>query len=150
MNKAAKELIAKLAASKNVIANLRSASKPNSENPVGALYAKNRVKAYDAGKSGPPTEPALNAAKLHKDLSRFAMKTASMKNIIDDIIKGASQNTFGRTVNIQQGFDPSPLDIAKFAGALTALSEQGYSVKAAAEYLGLTETQVQHIINAVR
>lgn len=77
-------------------------------------------------------------------------KKSSMKDIINDIVKGAEQNSFGRPVNVQQGFDPSPLDLAKFAGALTALSEQGYSVKAAAEYLGLTEKQVQHIIDTVR
>jgi translation initiation factor 1 (eIF-1/SUI1) len=76
--------------------------------------------------------------------------SSSMKDIVDDIIKGAEQNTFGRRVNIQQGFDPSPIDMAKFAGALTAYSELGYSVKEAAEALGLTEKQVQHIIATVR
>lgn len=78
-------------------------------------------------------------------------KKASMRNIIDDIIKGAKDNSFGRPVHIQNDTqDWTPLDIAKTAGALQALSEQGYSVKQAAEYLGLTEKQVQVIVTTVR
>jgi hypothetical protein len=73
-----------------------------------------------------------------------------MKNIIDDLIKGAQNNTFGRPVSIQRGFDPSPLDLAKFAGQLQALGEQGYSVKQASEYLGLTEQQIRYIVATVR
>jgi len=75
-------------------------------------------------------------------------KNASMKSIIDDIIKGAQENTFKRPVTIQTSW--TPIDTAKFAGQLQALGEQGYSVKEAAEYLGLTEAQVQDILTTVR
>lgn len=78
------------------------------------------------------------------------MKNSSMKGIIDDIIKGAEQNSFGRAVTIQADTEFSPLEVAKIAGALTALSEMNYSVKQAAEYLGLTEKQVQDIVATVR
>jgi len=77
-------------------------------------------------------------------------KNSSMKSIIDDIIKGAEQNTFGRPVNIQTNTEWTHFDTAKTAGALQALGEQGYSVKQAAEYLGLTEAQIQHIVDQVR
>lgn len=79
-----------------------------------------------------------------------AQKESSMRGIIDDIIKGAKDNSFGRPVSIQVDSDFTPLDLAKTAGALQALSEQGYSVKQAAAYLGLTEKQVQDIVATVR
>ena len=76
-------------------------------------------------------------------------KTSSMRSIIDDIIKGAEQNTFGRPVNIQADTEFTPIDMAKVAGAVVALSEKGYSVKEASEYLGLTEKQIQDIVSTV-
>ena len=78
-----------------------------------------------------------------------SQKTGGMKSIINDIIKGAQDNTFGRPVQIQADTEWTPLDTAKTAGALQFLGEQGYSVKQAAEYLGLTENQVQFILKAV-
>lgn len=77
-------------------------------------------------------------------------KTGSMKQVIDDLIKGAQHNTFGRPVSVEGQTDFGPLQIAKIAGALQALSEAEYSVKEAAEYLGLTEAQVQRVIETVR
>lgn len=78
-------------------------------------------------------------------------KESSMKSIIDDIIKGAKDNSFGRPVHIQNDTrDWTPLAISKTAGMLMALEQQGYSVKQAAEYLGLTERQVQDIVATVR
>ena len=76
-------------------------------------------------------------------------KTGSMKSIINDIIKGAQDNTFGRPVTIQDDTEWTHIDTAKFAGALQLLGEQGYSVKEASEYLGLTEAQVQGILEVV-
>jgi hypothetical protein len=88
---------------------------------------------------------------MSKERTVQVEKKASMRNIIEDIIKGAKDNSFGRPVHIQNDTpDWTPLDIAKTAGALQALSEQGYSVKQAAEYLGLTEKQVQVIVATVR
>lgn len=86
-----------------------------------------------------------------KKTSSAGVKKASsdMKSIIDDIIKGAEQNTFGRPVSIQVDSEFSPIDMAKVAGAVVALSEKGYSVKEASEYLGLTEKQVQDIVSTV-
>lgn len=88
-------------------------------------------------------------AKLTTSPKQEKTATSDMRTLIDDLIKGAQQNTFGRPVSVQQGFDPSPLDLAKFAGMLQALNEQGYSVKEAAEYLKLTEAQVQDIVSKV-
>ena len=90
----------------------------------------------------------VNAARLRDDADG-PNKTSSMRSIIDDIIKGAEQNTFGRPVNIQADTEFSPIDMAKVAGAVVALSEKGYSVKEASEYLGLTEKQVQDIVSTV-
>jgi len=75
--------------------------------------------------------------------------SSDMRSIIDDLIKGAENNTFGRPVNIQTQTDFSPIDMAKVAGAVVALSQKGYSVKQASEYLGLTEQQIQHIVSTV-
>ena len=77
-------------------------------------------------------------------------KTAGMRSIIDDIIKGASQNSFGRPVSIQADTEWTHLDTAKTAGVLQALGERGYSVKQASAYLGLTEAKIQSILATVR
>lgn len=75
---------------------------------------------------------------------------SDMKSIIDDIIKGAEQNSFGRSVSVEVNSEFTPLKVAEYTGRLTALSEFGYSVKQASEYLGLTEKQVQDIVASVR
>lgn len=91
---------------------------------------------------------------LGKEIDRrgrdMGSKTSGMRSIIDDIIKGAEQNTFGRPVSIQADTEWTHFDTAKTAGMLHALGEEGYSVKQASEYLGLTEAQIQHILVAVR
>lgn len=108
-------------------------------------------KDYTSYLKGKPTEYQAAAStafksRLHGDES----KQASMRNIIDDLIKGAQQNTFGRPVSVQTNTDWTHLDTAKVAGMLQALGEQEYSVKEAAEYLGLTEGMVQCILEDVR
>lgn len=79
-------------------------------------------------------------------------KKSEMREIIDDIIKGAKDNGFGRPVNIQTSWDApdwTPLDTAKCAGMLIALDEQGYTMKEASEFLGLPEEHLQAVIKAV-
>jgi len=150
MDKAAKELIEKLASK-------RHGPTMGSMKGLGEAWDSLKSHATAAG-AGTAVGAAGGAAvgyhfgkkKKNEDEDEDEEKTSSMKNIIDDLIKGAQHNTFGRPVSIQQGFDPSPIDLAKFAGQLQALGEQGYSVKQAAEYLGLTERQVQDIVATVR
>lgn len=161
MHKSAKELIQKLAddvGSPNWNQRFDGAK----GKPAKSFAEKEKLRAERDTRPpkkyvGPPGgDPRVARAEKEKSLQgTFSQppafsKKSSMKNIIDDIIKGAEQNTFGRRVNIQQGDDPSPLDLAKFAGMLQALGEQGYSVKQAAEYLGLTVGQVQDIVATVR
>lgn len=90
-----------------------------------------------------------NAKELIQKMVGVKTASSDMKSIIDDFIKGAKQNTFGRPVNIQADTEFTPLDMAKVAGAVVALSEKGYSVKEASEYLGLTEKQIQDIVSTV-
>ena len=92
----------------------------------------------------------LRAKNKDEPMEEDEKKESSMKNIIDDLIKGAQHNTFGRPVSVQTNTSWTHLDTAKTAGMLQALSEQGYSVKEASEYLGLTEAQIQYIVGAVR
>jgi hypothetical protein len=105
-----------------------------------------------AARQHPPPHTDVIDPEPHKKKKTMSKeKKASMRNIIDDIIKGAKDNSFGRPVTIQVDSPAwTPIEIAKTAGALQALSDQGYSVKQAAEYLGLTEKQVQVIVTTVR
>jgi len=160
MDKSAKELIEKMAGIPKAL-NRMPEAKVESLKGKQYEYATDRRGTHLRGHLA-AAEPA--GSKARTDLISTAKeikgdhyaplpdvkKTSSMKNIIDDLIKGAQHNTFGRPVSIQQGSSPTPLDLAKFAGQLQALSEQGYSVKQAAEYLGLTEHQVQDIVSTVR
>jgi hypothetical protein len=255
MDKAAKELIEKMAVTSDWVAKKLGPSSPGgglaATKAKGGFSAENRIAgglANAEGRAdrvdgrhfqrGTPTKFNLPTQRVRKDAAGTARdmyrtelesrkKESTMKNIIDDIIKGAEQNTFGRPVRIETNLDkaaseliqkmaaPSalsdqkhifvglqrmagvprkytdgklslnptkdkdaiaakgkfnqwargaareaapekkegswtPLDIAKTAGALVALEEQGYSVKQAAEYLGLTEAQVQDIVATVR
>jgi len=253
MNKSAKELIQKLAG------NGGPKVTRTTPKPAGGPFKWNMAEYPTAAKRD-AARAASNAANGNDQLpgapqkaldraARMAKKESSMKNIIDDIIKGAEQNTFGRPVVIQTeiskeaseliqkiaagSFGPkitnhpdyiaakarvdsakasaqekhgpgplvegpggkrdpktfphrwnagaykskehrdavrnigqvrfdimkadrnktsswTPLDTAKTAGMLMALEEQGYSVKEASEYLGLTEEQIQHILQTVR
>ena len=154
MNKSAKELIQKLAG------NGGPKVTRTTPKPAGGPFKWNMAEYPTAAKRD-AARAASNAANGNDQLpgapqkaldraARMAKKESSMKNIIDDLIKGAQHNSFGRPVSVQQGSSPTPLDLAKFAGQLQALGEQGYSVKQAAEYLGLTERQVQDIVATVR
>ena len=156
MDKNAKELIQKLAG-KNSRVQLQAAAQSQALGPRDPQkrWAQFRQGARDAGSGNiaggkDPKFGKTLAEGAKSRLDEMGEKKSSMKNIIDDLIKGAQHNTFGRPVSIQQGSDPTPLDLAKFAGQLQALGEQGYSVKQAAEYLGLTERQVQDIVATVR
>jgi hypothetical protein len=165
MDKNAKELIQKMAFEKLALSpqlmgrasyDRASVPVPSGQVPKETLYTpRMRAMPPDQKKQmieGWYSRQLEQTAKQNRaaPLPSLSVKTASMKNIIDDLVKGAQQNTFGRPVTIQQGFNPSPLDLSKFAGALAALDEQGYSVKEAAEYLGLTEKQVQDIVARMR
>lgn len=153
MDKNAKELIEKIAKHGGANARLIAQHAKRSISRFGE-DAKDAVKKHGPTAAAGATLFGAGAVTGHavskrKDEKKDEEKKASMQTIIDDLIKGAQQNTFGRPVSIQQGFDPSPLDLAKFAGMLQALGEQGYSVKEAAEYLNLTEAQVQDIVSKV-
>jgi len=168
MDKNAKELIQKMAGVKTALSPETVGSalgkrihRPNPggpSHPSGGVYDRYSDSLSPAGQSTMnrayeaqrKAGPAAASSPTPASIPAPAWKSASMKNIIDDLIKGAQHNSFGRPVSIQQGSDPTPLDLAKFAGQLQALGEQGYSVKQAAEYLGLTERQVQDIVATVR
>jgi len=172
MNKNAKELIEKIALAPGTVGRAMAKrwvdpGSPRGSTPTSTGMTEKRLGQYDkalqrmtpsqretAGDAHASHAVELVHREREANPSKFKgtmfEKKSSMKNIIDDLIKGAQHNTFGRPVSIQQGFDPSPIDLAKFAGQLQALGEQGYSVKQAAEYLGLTERQVQDIVATVR
>jgi hypothetical protein len=105
-----------------------------------------------AARQHPPPHTDVIDPEPHKKKKTMSKeKKASMRNIIDDIIKGGEGQQLraaGDHSGRLSGVDA--LEIAKTAGALQALSDQGYSVKQAAEYLGLTEKQVQVIVTTVR
>jgi hypothetical protein len=138
MNKSAKELIEKMA-SKNL-------------NP----YMKGHNRGLVAGAAGGLVTGGaagylLGSKKENKDDKKKeeSEKKSSMRDFIDDFIKGATHNTFGRPVNIQTQTDFSPIDMAKVAGVVVAFSQKGYSVKEASEYLGLPVSQVESIVATV-
>ncbi len=144
MNKNAKDLIYKLATARPTPA---AASKPD--------FLQDQKKVRTPGRSpvqlaGPDIFKDKKKVRTPGEGPAIEPKTAGMRAIIDDIIKGAEQNTFGRPVNIQADTEWTPLDTAKTAGVLQALGELGYSVKQASAYLGLTETKIQAILAAVR
>ena len=166
MNKAAYELIQKIA----VMANKPSSYMTGSEK----IKQVSKEKLTPTAKRTPPKTPADvtypkrdgYSPRSNTSVSNFAKvetlpektrewdyqlnkNSSDMRSIIDDIIKGAEQNTFGRPVNIQADTEFTPIDMAKVAGAVVALSEKGYSVKEASEYLGLTEKQIQDIVSTV-
>ena len=78
--------------------------------------------------------------------------------IVDDFIKGAQRNP--RLAHIQVGSVPegmkvasatlTPLDVAKIAGSLQALSEAEFTLKEASDALGLPEETVQFVLNTVK
>jgi hypothetical protein len=145
MDKTAKELIEKLAMGKKSPLLAADVAKLKTMRQNVSASAQKAKAGYAARKA----EDDAALAKM-RGLVKDTEKKSSMKNIIDDIIKGAEQNTFGRPVNVQVSSEFTPLDVAKFAGALQYLAEQDYSVKQAAEYLGLTDAQVLAIVDTVR
>lgn len=163
LDKNAAELIQKLAAGETQLRQhmyhsaLKDLGQPMRKGPARQSVLDEHAKTFNVPAAPPRPERDRSLAKTKRylgppgtDPRELRNKQSSMQTIIDDIIKGAEQNTFGRPVNIQVNSDFTPLDIAKTAGALQALSEQGYSVKQAAEYLGLTERQIQDIVALVR
>ena len=101
--------------------------------------------------AGTKESTMCKTCKSHLCACTAPKKTAAMRNIIDDIVKGAQDNTFGRPIAIQADVqDWTPLDTAKCAGMLQALAEQEYTLKEASEYLGLPEERLQQVIAAVR
>lgn len=92
---------------------------------------------------------ALQQSKDNKK-ALLGSKTSSMRQYIDDFIEGGRNNSFGRPINVETNTEWTHIDTAKTAGTLRLLSEAGYSVKQAAEYLGWTEAQVQYIISVTR
>jgi len=156
MNPATRKLIEKIALSPETVGNAAAARLGPGIRKTEPLSPKH--KDYTSYLKGKPPEYQAAAStafksRLHGDeagVGAGKQAQTSMRNIIDDIIKGAEQNTFGRPVNIQRDTDWTHLDTAKVAGMLQALGEQEYSVKEAAEYLGLTEDVVQCILTDVR
>lgn len=159
MDKNAKELIQKMAGIPQGLKDLRSGGGMAHMPPSHQTYAAGRSNANLFGQraaktpAGPDRSADIEVGKGQKaqvKSSSDVKKTSSMKNIIADIIKGAEQNTFGRPVTIQADVtDWSPIDMAKVAGMVVALSEKGYTNKEAAEYLGMHEDQLTLIIKTV-
>ena len=96
------------------------------------------------------TKPEATAATTRLSKPGGGSKTSSLRSYIDDIIKGAQDNTYGRPMAIQTNTEWTHFDTAKTAGVLQYLGEQGCSVKEAAEYLGGTEAFVRGILAQVR
>lgn len=155
LDKNAKELIEKLAGSSP---DIKSRLKPLLEgakktvNQGGTAVAK-KMREFDGTHAAVFGAGALAGGVVGRssaDTKEDREKKSSMKNLIDDIIKGAEQNSFGRPVRIQNATqDWTHLDTAKTAGALQLLAEQGYSVKEAAEFLDVSEELVRAVIAAV-
>lgn len=151
------ELIQKLAVEKRALApetvgralvqRMARTAPSKAQGELGLSYEKEKL--YQNNLNKRPAAEQDRAVDAAAKTAPKMFKQSSMKNIIDDLIKGAENNTFGRPVNIQTQTDFSPIDMAKVAGAVVALSEKGYSVKQAAEYLGLTEKQVADIVSTV-
>ena len=152
MNKNAKELIQKMAGIPQGLRDLRSggsmAQMPSSHQTYAAGRSNANLFGQRAAKSPAGADRSADI-EVGKGQKALVKASSDMRSIIDDLIKGAENNTFGRPVNIQTQTDFSPIDMAKVAGAVVALSEKGYSVKQAAEYLGLTEAQLQDIVSTV-
>lgn len=76
----------------------------------------------------------------------------SMRGLMDTFIDGAVNNGYGRTVTVQEDklAAATPLDLAHMAGTLQALSEQGFSLKEASEYLQVPEATIQAVLVAVK
>lgn len=141
MDKSAKELIAKLAG--ETPPNPKPGQRPLPQSVVRDQVDVRKSKLADIKKK-------VNASMASApSYLRDRMKKSSMQDIIDDIIKGAEQNSFGRPVNVQTNTEWTHLNTAKTAGALQLLAERGYSVKEAAEFLEVSEEVVQAVLAAV-
>jgi len=149
------ELIQKIAISPEIVGRahaIRYEQAPKKGRAQMAQLPKRQANLYDNAYRRMTSEQQNKADDSFGETQDLLhQKQSSMKNIIDDIIKGAKDNSFGRPVHIQNDTqDWTPLAISKTAGMLMALEQQGYSVKQAAEYLGLTVSQVQDIVATVR
>jgi hypothetical protein len=161
IDKNAKELIQKLAVSNNWIRG-KAASGSQKASPARlskafATNAKGQERAFIKFEDAAPGKIQRAAEAVEKrDAAGAGMragqekKSSDMRAMIDDLIKGAKENSFGRPVHIQNATqDWTPLKVAEYSGALVALSERGLTEKEAAEYLGLTVAQVQDIVRTV-
>lgn len=157
MHKNARELIQQLveepkeAGLKNKVMGVLAAGSLAASAP--AAFKANLQQTRDHGATSIRAEKGGVAEKVKQKFKApsagESKKEGSMRAIIDDIIKGAEQNSFGRPVNVQTNTEWTHLNTAKTAGALQLLAERGYSVKEAAEFLEVSEEVVQAVLAAV-
>lgn len=157
MDKSAKELIRQMveepkeAGLKNKVMGALAAGSLAAGAP-GAFKA-NLQQTRDHGTTSIRAEKGSVAEKVKQKFKAPSVgeskKEGSMRSIIDDIIKGAEQNSFGRPISVQTNTEWTHLDTAKTAGALQLLAEQSYSVKEAAEFLDVSEEVVRAVLAAV-